>query len=1584
MKNCPASVKASGFTLIEMAVVMVIVGILISITATILPTMIQSAKIKKARAVLEKFDYAMEGYISATGRCPCPDTDNDGLENRNDSGTVDDASDDTCTAYTGSLPYLTLGLSSGNDNWQNPVIYGVYEDMIKTSTSGLCAGLDNFILTPNPDWLRTTSAGGSNNQAYIIISGGPKNKDGLNGYFDGLNGSAPDVEFEIPDKTIAADYDDLSRATSLVYLNGKQCSGSGPGGPGSTLTENCSNGIDDDGDTLIDCEDPDCASDLQCLNAPSVTIVVSTILPTVIGHSLSHTFQATGGESSPDYYWSLTSVPAALDGKISINTWTGTLSGTLDICFSDSPFIISIRADDRSPDPDTPLADTYDIHDFQINIIRGNLTIRPTPSELAPDPDFTVDSSTFSQEFIIEGDYMGPFENPSAWSLNWVGNDPGGFQIDPVSSTTGRLRKSAATTANSYSFTLTATDDNCPANAITSNPYSINIIEAGTSAPYTVDLAAEWHFDECGYDGSAGEVVDSGDNALDGTAENDCDTTGSGKICRAAYFDGNNDYISTPHIDLNNRSFSVAVWLKVYDFDGGDEVIISQQESSTQNHYLHITIRNQRPFFGFYGNDLTGSTSLSASQWYHLVFIYDSTTTDRKIYLNGALDATQTGITAYQGTTGDTLIGRFSSHYLTGLMDELMIWQKALTPEEVTEIYELNRSSCSGNCYTAESAHYKMENFPWNGSADEIVDSGSGTSHGIAAAHGSGSRASQTTPSGGKLCRSASFTRIDQDNGGYLDLGDPVDADLDPGVNSWTISAWFNWDGSGGENIIYNKESLYEAAVHSGYVRYAWQPDWAWDGDNTFPVIAETWIYITTVYNGNEQILYKNGVQVFARAQTGAIGGNSSKLLIGARGSTTPRNFFGGKIDELKIYNRALAENEIKNDMEETRDCTADSVVISSTSLPNAVMGQTGYTSLPDPVASGGTPPYVWEIISQGELNLGMPDITTGTLEGDITVCSGTHNIILRVTDANSRMDESTLPMVVETGNLTVSGLDSVLNCASSTCYWNFNVNGAMVGELNNFIINWQGSGPGGFEIISTGINTFRLRKIGSSTAGNNYRFGLEATDSECPANQLDTGLIYTLNISGAATDEPYYAGSIAEWHMDECTWDGTADEVQDASGAGYNGLAHNFISADNQNRSIGKTCYGAALNLSGTTDQYVSFDHQAFSNLGDFSLAMWFKIEELSESISTLFSGSNTENANVFLIYLNASGTYITTHVNGLVTGGFNLGDSVDDNLWHHLVWMRQLSDGSEIIYLDGLAVNDSRSAANTENITLAQGGAIIGQEQDSVGGGFAENQMFHGWIDELIIFNKVLNQTEVDNLRTITHDCAGDCYTDAVAKYHMDEESWTSEQEDDVQDSSGNAIHGTPYGSIAIDQSESHLCYSGSFTNSDSYILITDLPVSTAANDKTTICFWMNWAGDGGRMPIGWQQGYDLYFHGPTRFGFNTGNGDVYGINGANAFADNWHHITAIFNNRAPLKNQLFIDGELHALEVLSENAPINRSVSSNFYISGWGSSIGYKYNGLIDELKIFSRGLSVDEVIAEMNETHDCQGGGAGPGP
>jgi hypothetical protein len=228
------------------------------------------------------------------------------------------------------------------------------------------------------------------------------------------------------------------------------------------------------------------------------------------------------------------------------------------------------------------------------------------------------------------------------------------------------------------------------------------------------------------------------------------------------------------------------------------------------------------------------------------------------------------------------------------------------------------------------------------------------------------------------------------------------------------------------------------------------------------------------------------------------------------------------------------------------------------------------------------------------------------------------------------------------------------------------------------------------------------------------------------------------------------------------------------------------------------------------------------------------------------------------------------------------------------------------------------------------------------------------------------------------LTHTCSsvGSCYPDPIGDYRMDETGWTVGQADAVENSAMAGAHGTALGSAAVDTSDSHLCNSGRLSNNDSSIAASGLPVSTQAGDKTTVCFWMNWDGNGSEMPIGWGSSYDLYFYGTTRFGFNTGASDLFGISGANALAGDWHHVCGIFTNASPLSNQLYIDGALQQSAVLT-GTPVNQTVTDRFVMGSWRTG-GYYFDGLLDEVHVYDRGLSANEVLTDMNRTHGCSGG------
>jgi prepilin-type N-terminal cleavage/methylation domain-containing protein len=907
-------IHESGFTLIELAVVIVIVGIIISIMATVLPSLIQSAKIKKTQAILEKMDYSLEGYIVANGRCPCPDTDGDGIENRIPGASP--PTDDTCSSYVGDIPFVTLGLSSGNDAWGNRLKYGVYEDFIRTTKSGLCASLSSFIVASfdNSKLYTTDQSGNNTHQAYVIASGGPKDldNDGSDVFFDGLNEGA-DVQFDDPNRIedhVTYLYDDLMRATSFTYLYGKNCTGGAGGGTGGGGAEICDNGVDDDGDGYVDCDDQDCYGHPSCGVTPSgcdnFQIVQSGLPGDTLMSDYSATLQATGGVTP--YEWSLDNNGGF--GDFFLNTYTGKLTGTLNQC--PGTYSITVSVDDSTLSVDGGPCHKSKSFDIQVT---ANLEISRTSGS---GTNITWDSPTRQETFKTNSEHLGDIN----WNLDSGGAT--GFIVVSTGSDTCVIKKNGSTGAGAYTFTLTATDSGCASNTA-EIILTVTVTASGAPAPYTADLVAKWRLDECSWNGTAGEIKDSGNDILDGTAQNGANTIGSGKVCRAGKFDGSNDYVSVPDDPKLQLSapLTLALWVKV-NANASDWVRLAGKGNSTYRNcglWLH---NNGAILFQIYsagGNgDAMTTITVNDGKWHHVVGVYDGST--MKVYID-KIERASISYSRIPYTSSDPFtIGYAGFHtYMNGYIDEVALFSRALLEDDIISMYNDTSRLCSSTCYTNPIAEYRMENYPWTGADNEVRDSGSGGNHGKAAYTGSGSLPTQTSTSDGKVCRAGVFTRIDANNGGYLDLGDPTDGDLDPDTDPWTISAWIKWDGSTGENIIYNKENLYEARVSGGYVNYAWQPHWAWDGGTSFPVTADTWTYVTTVYDGTRQTLYKDGVQVYYRSQTGAIGSNSSKFLIAARGSGSPSNFFGGMIDEVRIYNRALSDSEIRTDMTVTRTC---------------------------------------------------------------------------------------------------------------------------------------------------------------------------------------------------------------------------------------------------------------------------------------------------------------------------------------------------------------------------------------------------------------------------------------------------------------------------------------------------------------------------------------------------------------------------------------------------------------------------------------------------------------------------------------
>ncbi|AGA31260.1 DUF4082 domain-containing protein [Singulisphaera acidiphila] len=74
-----------------------------------------------------------------------------------------------------------------------------------------------------------------------------------------------------------------------------------------------------------------------------------------------------------------------------------------------------------------------------------------------------------------------------------------------------------------------------------------------------------------------------------------------------------------------------------------------------------------------------------------------------------------------------------------------------------------------------------------------------------------------------------------------------------------------------------------------------------------------TWTYMTATYDGAAMRLYINGTLVQTRSLAGTIITSNNALRIG--GNTIWGEYFNGLIDEVRVYNRALAPSEIQVDM---------------------------------------------------------------------------------------------------------------------------------------------------------------------------------------------------------------------------------------------------------------------------------------------------------------------------------------------------------------------------------------------------------------------------------------------------------------------------------------------------------------------------------------------------------------------------------------------------------------------------------------------------------------------------------------------
>ena len=120
--------RLSGFTLVELAVVIAILGLVLGTFLAPLRAQIDAARVRQTERMLDEIREALIGHAIARGALPCPDIVADG---------IDGAAPPACAgaALEGILPFQTLGVPRA-DAWGRLFRYRVTQEFSRRVVTG--------------------------------------------------------------------------------------------------------------------------------------------------------------------------------------------------------------------------------------------------------------------------------------------------------------------------------------------------------------------------------------------------------------------------------------------------------------------------------------------------------------------------------------------------------------------------------------------------------------------------------------------------------------------------------------------------------------------------------------------------------------------------------------------------------------------------------------------------------------------------------------------------------------------------------------------------------------------------------------------------------------------------------------------------------------------------------------------------------------------------------------------------------------------------------------------------------------------------------------------------------------------------------------------------------------------------------------------------------------------------------------------------------------------------------------------------------------------------------------------------------
>jgi len=206
-------------------------------------------------------------------------------------------------------------------------------------------------------------------------------------------------------------------------------------------------------------------------------------------------------------------------------------------------------------------------------------------------------------------------------------------------------------------------------------------------------------------------VTDSSGNNHNGTAQRNTDILHTtGKIDGALIFNGSTDYVAIGDI-IGTGAYTKAAWVKL------------ESSTSTYNHNI-LSGKPSQAFWApnWYGNKLSAghnsvwnqvqdSNSLAFGTWYFVAVTYDATAQTLTLYKNGT--AVSTGATTTPQPLTELNIGRYdnTATHLKGSIDNVMLFNRALTTDEIAALYNAGAGTETVPQYTTSNSEYSANSW---------------------------------------------------------------------------------------------------------------------------------------------------------------------------------------------------------------------------------------------------------------------------------------------------------------------------------------------------------------------------------------------------------------------------------------------------------------------------------------------------------------------------------------------------------------------------------------------------------------------------------------------------------------------------------------------------------------------------------------------------------------------------------------------------------------------------------------------------------------------------------------------------------